>query len=54
MQQQPPRGMASHSAGAFLFDTKIENEEALVDAMLASMARAALPSEAWDRLSDAA
>ena len=54
MQQQPPRGMASHSAGAFLFDTKIENEESLVDAMLASMARAALPSEAWDRLSDAA
>jgi len=54
MQQQPPRGSSSQSAAAFAFDAKIENEEPLVDAMLASMIRSALPPEAWDRLHGAA
>src|SRR5580692_753372 len=55
MQQQPPRGMPSHSvAAAFLFETRIENEESLIDAMLASMARSALSADAWERLHGAA
>jgi tetratricopeptide (TPR) repeat protein len=41
-------------AGVFLFEAKIENEEPLVDAILGSMARAALPADAWDRLHAAA
>ncbi len=54
MQQQPPRGGSGQSAGVFLFEAKIENEEPLLDAILGSMARAALPADAWDRLHAAA
>jgi tetratricopeptide (TPR) repeat protein len=54
MQQQPPRGGSGQLAGVFLFEAKIENEEPLVDAILGSMARAALPADAWDRLHAAA
>ena len=50
MQQQPPRGGSGQHAAAFSFEAKVENEEPLVDAMLASLARSALPADAWERL----
>ncbi|HEY8040437.1 MAG TPA: tetratricopeptide repeat protein, partial [Polyangiaceae bacterium] len=55
MQQPPPRrgGSGQHS-GAFTFEAKLDNEEAILDAMLASMARGTLPAEAWDKLHAAA
>src|SRR5579862_745983 len=54
MQQQPPRGGFGQDAAAFSFEAKVDNEEPLVDAMLASLARSALPAEAWERLHEAA
>ena len=55
MQQPPPRqgGSGQHS-GAFSFEAKLEDEERLLDAMLAAMARAALPEAVWERLHAAA
>src|SRR5580704_15653318 len=55
MQQPPPRkgGSGQHS-GAFSFEAKLEDEERLLDAMLASMARGALPDGTWERLHEAA
>ncbi|HTB74892.1 MAG TPA: tetratricopeptide repeat protein [Polyangiaceae bacterium] len=54
MQQQPPRGGFGQDAAAFSFEAKVDNEEPLVDAMLASLARSALPADAWERLHEAA
>src|SRR5580704_16293985 len=54
MQQQPPRGGSGQHAAAFSFEAKVDNEEPLVDAMLASLARSALPADAWERLHQAA
>jgi golgin subfamily B member 1 len=54
MQQQPPRGGSGHYAAAFSFEAKVENEEPLVEAMLASLTRAALPADAWEKLHEAA
>ncbi|HLK39512.1 MAG TPA: tetratricopeptide repeat protein, partial [Polyangiaceae bacterium] len=56
MQQHAPRQRAGSSlqGGDFSFETKIDNEEQLVDAMLASLARGTLPADAWDRLHAAA
>src|SRR5271165_2782700 len=55
MQQPPPRqrGSGQHS-GAFAFEAKLEKEEQLVDALLASMARGALPEGVWENLHAAA
>ncbi len=54
MQQQPPRGGSGPYGASFSFEAKVENEEPLVDAMLASLARAALPADAWEKLHEAA
>jgi tetratricopeptide (TPR) repeat protein len=54
MQQQPPRGGSGQHAAAFSFEAKVDNEEPLVDAMLASLARSALPADAWEKLHEAA
>ncbi len=54
MQQQPPRGGFGQDVAAFSFEAKVDNEEPLVDAMLASLARSALPADAWERLHQAA
>jgi predicted Zn-dependent protease len=54
--QSPPlrRGGPAQSAEAFTFEAKIENEEATLDAVLASMARGSLPAGTWERLCAAA
>ena len=54
MQQQPPRGGSGQVAAAFSFEAKVDNEEPLVDAMLASLSRSALPADAWEKLHEAA
>ncbi len=54
MQQQPPRGGSGPHGAPFSFEAKVENEEPLVDAMLASLGRAALPADAWEKLHEAA
>lgn len=54
MQQQAPRGGSGQDAAAFSFEAKVDNEELLVDAMLASLARSALPADVWDKLHEAA
>jgi tetratricopeptide (TPR) repeat protein len=55
MQQPPPRqrGSGQHS-GAFSFERKLENEEQVLDALLATMARGNLPEGVWERLHAAA
>jgi tetratricopeptide (TPR) repeat protein len=55
MQQPPPRrgGSGQHSA-AFTFEAKLEDEERLLDALLASMARGPLPDGTWEKLHAAA
>ena len=55
MQQPPPRqrGSGQHS-GVFSFEAKLEDEERLLDAMLATMARGALPDGSWEKLHAAA
>jgi tetratricopeptide (TPR) repeat protein len=55
MQQPPPRqrGSGQHS-GAFSFEKKLENEEQILDALLATMARGAPPEGVWERLHAAA
>jgi golgin subfamily B member 1 len=52
MQQQPPR--QGHEAAAYSFEAKVENEEQVIDGMLASLARGALPAQAWENLHAAA
>ncbi len=54
MQQQPPRGGSGQYAATFSFEATVDNEESLVDAMLASLLRSALPADAWDKLHAAA
>ena len=56
MAQQPPRrgGPPEQEPTAFSFAAKVENEEQLLDAVLASLARGAFPAEGWDRLHAAA
>ena len=54
MQQPPPRrGGSGQHPGAFTFEAKLEDEERLLDAMLAAMARAPLPED-WEKLHAAA
>jgi tetratricopeptide (TPR) repeat protein len=56
MHQPPPRQGATgqQQPGAFSFEGKVEDEERLLDGMLAAMARGALPDDAWERLHTAA
>ena len=54
MQHQPPRGSTGQSGAAFSFEAKVDNEESLVDAMLASLSRGALAPDAWEHLHEAA
>jgi tetratricopeptide (TPR) repeat protein len=55
MQQPPPRrGGSGQDPGAFTFEAKLEDEERLLDATLAAMARAPLPEGAWEALHAAA
>jgi tetratricopeptide (TPR) repeat protein len=56
MAQQPPRrgGAPDQDPAAFTFVAKVENEEQLLDAVLASLARGAFPADAWERLHAAA
>jgi tetratricopeptide (TPR) repeat protein len=56
MQQQPPRQREAAGADAaiFGFEAKVENEEQLLDAMLASLIRGTLASDVWERLHAAA
>ena len=56
MQQQPPRqreGSDQHPA-TFSFEAKVENEEQLLDAVLASLGRGAFPAGGWEELHAAA
>ncbi len=50
--QSPPlrRGGPAQSAEAFTFESRLDNEEATLDAILASMARGTLPAGTWERL----
>ncbi|HXN31023.1 MAG TPA: hypothetical protein VN894_04140, partial [Polyangiaceae bacterium] len=50
--QSPPlrRGAPAQSAEAFSFESRLDNEEATLDAILASMARGTLPAGTWERL----
>jgi Tfp pilus assembly protein PilF len=54
--QSPPlrRGVPAQSAEAFTFEGRLENEEAILDAIVASTARSALPPGTWERLHAAA
>jgi tetratricopeptide (TPR) repeat protein len=56
MQAPPPRqpGGSSFPPPAFSLDARIEDDEAVVDAMLASFARGRLSSDAWEHLHAAA
>ncbi len=56
MAQQPPRqrGASDQIPAIFSFEAKVDNEEQLLDAVLASLARGAFPADAWDKLHAAA
>jgi tetratricopeptide (TPR) repeat protein len=55
MQAPPPlRGGTGPHPGSFAFEAKLEDEEELLDAMLAATTRAPLPDEAWEKLHAAA
>jgi tetratricopeptide (TPR) repeat protein len=51
---QTPLWRGGSAAGTPQVEGKHESEEAILDTMLASMARGALPAEAWERLHSAA
>ncbi len=54
MQQPPPqRGSGQHS-GAFSFEAKLEKEEQILEALVATMARGSLAADVWDKLHAAA
>ncbi|MGH7439817.1 MAG: hypothetical protein ACRENE_29365, partial [Polyangiaceae bacterium] len=56
MAHQAPRkgGSPDNDPAAFTFAAKVENEEQLLDSVLAALSRGAFPAEAWDRLAAAA
>ncbi len=55
MQQPPPRQRGSSAlSAAFSFEAKLQDEEHLLDQMLAAMPRGALPPDAWEKLHAAA
>ena len=48
MQQPPPqRGSGQHS-GAFSFEAKLEKEEQILEALVATMARGSLAADVWE------
>jgi hypothetical protein len=56
MAQQPPRrgGASDQIPAIFSFEAKVDNEEQLLDAILASLTRGSFPADGWDRLHAAA
>src|SRR5258708_24063450 len=56
MAQQPRRrgGAPDNDPAAFSFAAKVENEEQLLDTVLASLSRGVFPADAWERLHAAA
>src|SRR5580700_6171766 len=55
MQQPPPRQRGSGLLpSALTFEAKLQDEEPLLDSMLASMSRGALPADLWEKLYAAA
>ncbi len=51
MQQPPPRARGSgQQPAAFTFEAKLQDEEPLLEAILAAMNRGALPEGVWERL----
>jgi len=53
MQQPPPRRGSGSQPAAFTFEAKLQDEEPLLEAALAAMARGVLPAGAWERLHEA-
>jgi tetratricopeptide (TPR) repeat protein len=54
MQQPPPRRGSGQQPAAFTFEAKLQDEEPLLESVLAAMGRGVLPEGAWERLHAAA
>ncbi|HEX8796217.1 MAG TPA: tetratricopeptide repeat protein [Polyangiaceae bacterium] len=54
MQQPPPRRGSGQHSGAFTFEAKLEKEEQLLEALVATLARGSLPGDVWEKLHAAA
>ncbi len=54
MQQPPPRRGSGQQPAAFTFEAQLQDEEPLLEAVLAAMGRNVLPEGAWERLHAAA
>ena len=52
--QAPRKGGSPDDPAAFSFAAKVENEEQLLDSVLAALSRGVFPADAWDRLHAAA
>src|ERR1700722_6386937 len=50
MQQPPPRRGSGQQPAAFTFEAKLQDEEPLLESVLAAMNRAVLPDGVWERL----
>jgi tetratricopeptide (TPR) repeat protein len=50
MQQPPPRRGSGQQPAAFTFEAKLQDEEPLLESLLAALGRGVLPDGAWDRL----
>jgi tetratricopeptide (TPR) repeat protein len=50
MQQPPPRRGSGQQPAAFTFEAKLQDEESLLESVLAAMGRGVLPEGAWERL----
>ncbi len=50
MQQPPPRRGSGSLPQPFTFEAKLEDEEQLLEAVLATMARGPLPADVWEKL----
>lgn len=54
MQQPPPRRGSGQQPAAFTFEAKLQDEEPLLESVLAAMNRGVLPEGVWERLHAAA
>src|SRR5580700_2686938 len=55
MQREPPRRAGSAANNSWpSFDSKLEREEELIDALVAALARGQLPADTWTKLHEAA
>ena len=54
MQQPPPRRGSGTQPAAFTFEAKLQDEEPLLESMLAAMVRGPLPEGVWEKLHAAA